>query len=622
MVHAASTAARHTVPAAGADDSSWLSTPHLIGFLLLWAVTQLGAALVWYPDVLGGGQVDTDGYMRLVRVRELLAGGAWFDPVIARSNAPFGEVMHWTRPLDFLIAVIALLLRPFMSGAAALAVSGAVISALCHAAVCVAAVWVVHPIVRGPERFLAMPAVLAQTSVMAYGGLGRADHHMLIFLLFTLALGSWIRALLQPADRRSAIMAGVWSGIGIWVGPETLLPLAVLLLSGAVAWIACGDRYGRANLSLCIGLAAAIALALVIERPPRGWMSVEFDRISVAHLHVALLALAFWSVARSARLDHTRSGDARARRIAIALVGATVAAAILLLLHPQFFRGPWVDVDSAVIGVWLARVTELQPAWPRTRGDVGRFISMLGAAIAFVPIVAVWLRREQRADMRLVWLLLLVSLLIYVPLAAAQQRFSPYAGIIATIASIELLRRGSVLLARFSGIALSVTRVTLIIGVLLWPVIAGETVSAAVGRPAVAATTDGGETCDLTDAARRLTRAFGEPQTIAAFIDFGPEILYRTPHLVLAGPYHRNRDGILAAHALLASPDDAAALEIVHDRGVDLILLCPSRDAGYFGGTESGSLYARMLRGESPPWMEEVPFTAAGFRLFAVQAGR
>ena len=46
---------------------------------------------------------DSDCYMRLVRVRELYNTGNWYDAVISRSNAPYGERLHWTRSFDVLL---------------------------------------------------------------------------------------------------------------------------------------------------------------------------------------------------------------------------------------------------------------------------------------------------------------------------------------------------------------------------------------------------------------------------------------------------------------------------------------------------------------------------------------
>ena len=44
--------------------------------------------------------VDTDGYMRYLRIEALLDGGEWFDPLFTRSNFPYGETSHWTRLVD------------------------------------------------------------------------------------------------------------------------------------------------------------------------------------------------------------------------------------------------------------------------------------------------------------------------------------------------------------------------------------------------------------------------------------------------------------------------------------------------------------------------------------------
>jgi len=57
---------------------------------------------------------------------------------------------------------------------------------------------------------------------------------------------------------------------------------------------------------------------------------------------------------------------------------------------------------------------------------------------------------------------------------------------------------------------------------------------------------------------------------ILAEIHDGSEILYRTPHAVLATPMIRNA-GVLDAYRILSAAGNAAA----EARHVDLILLCP-----------------------------------------------
>jgi hypothetical protein len=612
----AATSGPDSGPGAGQGHSSFLSLPHLLGFLILWLVTQAVAAMVIHPAALAGSQVDADGYLRLVRVELLHDTRAWFDGTIPRSNWPFGEDHHWTRPLDVLLLVLAAPLFPFMETGRALAWAGALVSPLVHLALCVSAVWIVRPLVPGPARFLAMPAMLLQMGLLAYGGAGRADHHALIFLLFALALGFWIRVLVEPGRRDAAFGAGMLAAMGIWVSPESLLPLALLFASGGLAWVLEGRSYVAPNLRLCVGLLVALGVAILLELPPSRWLDAAFDKVSVAHLTMGGLALAFWAMAG-------RAGGRPGHRLGIAAVGAVISAGLLRLVHPRFFQGPWVDVDPEVIELWLRYVSELQPLFPRQLDDVGTFLIHLGAAAFLVPTLVHWIRREPDRGRRLVWIYLLLSMAVYVPLAAYQVRFSGYAGTIFAVGMVVLVDR---LLGRADAVGSPGRRRLLRVGgmamVLLGPAMAGLGVG---GLLALGGDEDDpAPRCSLTPMARVLGDPEGlgaAPRTIAAFIDYGPELLYRTPHRVLAGPYHRNAQGILGAYRLLTAPDDAEALALAREREVDWILLCPAVDQAYFGRGGEDGLYTRLLDGRGPDWIrprELPPEAPQGFLLFEV----
>ena len=68
--------------------------------------------VVWWlvgdSVVTFGNLVDSDGYARLVRIQRLLETGAWFDVGLPRANWPDGGTLHWTRPLDVLLIILAL----------------------------------------------------------------------------------------------------------------------------------------------------------------------------------------------------------------------------------------------------------------------------------------------------------------------------------------------------------------------------------------------------------------------------------------------------------------------------------------------------------------------------------
>ena len=58
--------------------------------LLIWAST-----VVAYLVAGGGPSLSTDDAMRLVQVRDWLAGQSWFDLTQYRLDPPSGVDMHW-----------------------------------------------------------------------------------------------------------------------------------------------------------------------------------------------------------------------------------------------------------------------------------------------------------------------------------------------------------------------------------------------------------------------------------------------------------------------------------------------------------------------------------------------
>ncbi len=174
--------------------------------------------------VLDGQLLGTDAYMRLVLVTQLYEKGAWFDGGVARSNAPYGEVLHWTRPLDVLLLAGAWALKPFFGFKGGLYWSGALVSPILWALTCLAFAWASAPFFARDRRPLAMIAFVVQPGVIAYSLAGRADHHMLILLIFVVSLGLTARLLLRPYRAGLAIAAGAAAGLGIWVSVEFRRP--------------------------------------------------------------------------------------------------------------------------------------------------------------------------------------------------------------------------------------------------------------------------------------------------------------------------------------------------------------------------------------------------------------
>src|SRR5215204_689872 len=94
--------------------------PALYALLLaFWLAFAFAVAATEFLDPGMFYRQDPDSMMRLVQVRDLLAGQGWFDLVQHRVNPPDGTPMHWSRLVDAPIAAMIVGLRPLLGPEAA-----------------------------------------------------------------------------------------------------------------------------------------------------------------------------------------------------------------------------------------------------------------------------------------------------------------------------------------------------------------------------------------------------------------------------------------------------------------------------------------------------------------------
>ncbi len=617
----------------------------VLGYVLFaLAVLGVSGLLAWQviPEVLEGEMVDPDNYMRLLRVEGLLEGASWYDATSPRSNAPFGETLHWTRPLDALIALGAMPLLVALPVRAAVFVSGFLVSPLLLILICFAVAGVVRDLVGDRYRYYAMIAVLAQLGVVGYAVPGRPDHHPLILLLFVLSLGLGVRMLGDSRDRWKGLSAGAAFGAGLWVGPEFLVPLALFVATVVLLWIVDGEDEGRTGTWFGMGLVSAVGLALMVERPPGDWGAVEYDRLSAVHLWMGVLVLVFFAILD--RLER-RVGAGVTGRGVVAMGAGLSAIGAMALTFPDFFGGPTVEVDPTLLSSWLAYVEEYQ-SFPlvATLAGIGYLIAFLGAAIAAIPL-SLWLAaRDMPNGVRGGWLLIGISLAALVPLSVLRFRFAAYPELLAIPPLMAVLAGlHARIAARPTGFggplmraAASATPITgpLLLGGIL--VNAGG-ISPRVAREAQAVAARQCSVSQVTPILNDDQGLGGRTRTILAHLDFGPELLYRTNHRVLGTPYHRNADGILTGRRILRTPVDEETRRLVRERGIDLILHCPDAPGpappsadGSAGATDrvdpiDPPLYRRLETGDIPVWLSPVPLPEGedgDFLLFTVNLSR
>ena len=277
------------------------SSSRAIGWLLIGLFAVFAAALHIFFAFKNGvvlrehGLGDTDSYMRVLRIMDLYHGGGWYDTVTPKLGAPEGLSLHWTRPVDILILLPALLAHLFGAPVdRSVYWIGAGFSTICQILACFAAAWAAKPLWPSPGHRFAALILLTNAAAFGYGIIGRPDHHTLLMLLTALMLGAMVRTALAGSSaaeqRRWAVLGGLFAGFGVWVSPEMLVPIVPVIATLGLFWLdAPLDRkrmpetemrdWAAAGAVFSLAMAAVILVAIPIEQPPAHWLAPEYDKV-------------------------------------------------------------------------------------------------------------------------------------------------------------------------------------------------------------------------------------------------------------------------------------------------------------------------------------------------------
>ncbi|WP_407528771.1 hypothetical protein [Methylobacterium oryzisoli] len=550
---------------------------------------------------------DTDDAMRLVQVRDLLAGQGWFD-VAQHRLPPEGASMHWSRLVDLPIAALILLLRP-LAGARAEAIAAALWPALAFGLYAVILYRGVRDLFGRRDALL---AVFAATQTVLIGALfapGRVDHHS---LQICAVLGMALCLMRTRHGLREGLAAGALSALSLAIGLEALPFIAAAGLVAAGAWIVAGEPTRRlfAGFGLALGIGAPALFAL--QTAPGAWGATACDALSPPWLW---LCAAGGLTGAASLLGARLSGPGR---LALAAGGGALAVAGFVLIAPSCLAGPFPDMPDLVRREWLGRVHEMRPVWTLLREQpallMGTFLPALVAAVAALVLAV------ADAERRRAWGLAGGFLCVGLAVAVLQFR-----GLYVTTAFVPLvagpLLGRAVALLREPGTTTRRQGLALLAGLAtlgkVWLILATLAVRA---DPEASGPSDGWSSCTAGPAMADLAAL--PPGTVLAPVDLGPSLLLNTPHRVVAAPYHRNIVGIQAGIEAFGSEESLRGVAAA--RGADYIVLC--RAPG--GRSPDGPVARGLLDGALvPSWLEPVPVQTmlpqtSGLRVWRVQPGR
>jgi hypothetical protein len=544
------------------------------------------------------GNADNDSSLRLVEVRDLLAGQGWFDLNQYRMGTEGGFLMHWSRLVDAPIAAIILVVTTVTGSQAVGETAALIVWPLVLYGTALYLLLRIGRLVAGEEAMF--PLLVLGAATLYFTGIfapGAIDHHniqlvlMLAMLLFLLQAG---------ADNRSVWLAGISAVLMLAIGMETLPYVAVGGVMVAVWFLVGGPDASSAAVRFGVAFAATSAAVFLGTVPAAEWGAAHCDAFSVAYF--AIGAAAGIGLAAIASMPSLNNTFARRGAALTALGGAVIVLA--LAYFPQCLGDPYAELGPVLRGYWLDAVDEAQSFWSTLSNEPQVLPGKYATVLIALVVLALHMRKHglRREDM-LVGVMLAAALLVSMwqvrgtrfalPLACV-----PLAGWIAGWRRRADAEKSTASSLKLVGAWLASFHVTWVLAPLaVWYLLASpETVEAE--EKVEDACYRGIDYRDL---------AAMPAENVLAISNLGASMLRYTPHRVLAGPYHRNLDGNLAALNAFIEPPDRGA-EIASSNNIGLLALCPGNaETAFLAKRAPGGLLAELLAGRAPDWLEIVP---------------
>lgn len=576
------------------------------------AAVLVGIWLVKGAPILDGISAFTgpDSYMRVVRVEWWMAEGGWYDTLLPASNAPYGEVLHWTRPLDVVLASTTRILALFVDSKTAMVIAAAAVSPVFMVAAALVMGIALRPVVSGGGFLLFAILLATQPVTVSYTGVGRPDHHAMLLFFYAAVIAIVLRILMEPEHYKLARWAGVAGGFGIWVATEALLGIAVGFAILGTGWLYNGDRRLTAAMGqLAIVMTLGLLVAIPLERPSVEWLEIEYDRLSFGQLILcSLLIPASYAL-------HWLSIRGDGPRLVTRVVAAGIVSFLVLVIIysflPGFFTGPMAALDPRLKPIWFDHVKELQPFFPASQERLGDMVLIMGPGV-MGGLYMVWLaktgnEKERRFAFGFIFLWVTFSIL-----ALYQARWAMYMGFQFAVPWAVLLSwvwRAGIGVTSSTGKKIPL-RVPLFLTLLFWHIGVWAILSPsgeATANGAVTASKSSGcrNFIDPAAAIRAEAEKRGGPAIVMANIDWGPEIAYFSGQRIVSGPYHRNTQGILDVYDFFSATDYEKAKAIAVKRKIDLVLVCGQPKITAEDATRKD--LRDSLRGGTPPdWLTQI----------------
>jgi hypothetical protein len=546
---------------------------------------------------------DNDAILRLVEVRDLLGGQGWFDMHQYRMGLAGGFEMHWSRIIDAPIAGLILLNQWFgypqtQAENFALFVWPAFLSFVALTA----AIQIGYA--QGGLTAAVFTAIIAIPTFQLLNQFanGQIDHHnaqTALSLTFIAAIVA-----MKPRGMSGAI-AGLCLALMTGIGVETQVHVVLGALAVAFLYLLKPTQFNRFVFGFGIAFALANMVIFFGTIAPHQYTRATCDAFSIAQALPSIVG-GFSLAAAAFRAGETSSFNKRL--ILLGIVGiAGIAAAIPTSLG--CLGNPLAGIDPLVQKFWLVYIKEAIPFLTVLKDDFSIALAYLMPILIGLLLAAyfAFTFRQLRLTSFMIGGAVLVSLLISL--------FQFRAIVMGAHLVVPLLGIASALVFKWAdGPGKTILHRLMMVGFVLacfghsWVImsmIAGGTIEDSAKKEA---STKNEKACSGPAFIAMLNAL--PATTLMAVSNLGPDILIDTPHHVLAGPYHRNIDGLKASINAHILPTGQAKFAMINS-GATHYVWCKGANEVFNFSKENG-FAADMLAGKVPAWLELVSAAPSG----------
>ncbi len=547
---------------------------------------------------------DPDDALRLVQVRDLMAGQAWHDFSQYRIDpANGGGQIHWSRFIDVQIAGLILLLSAVLSTGEAE-----------RWAVALYPLLLIFPLLLlfqrllsrlGDRMFVAAGLIVAASSFgfLHYFTPLRIDHHNWQLLLSLAML--WLA--LGPASWMRGLAAAFVISMHVEISLEGLPYLVIFGALFAFDWLrspACASRLK----GFAAGLAVFPWLWILVLRGPDAVFGLYCDAFSRPYLAGAtatglMLAL----LMGHARLSATLRG-----KIGALIVSGIAGGAAFVAAGPECLSGPFGNLSPLVREFWYEGIGEGHPVWERPWHTAVNIMSPI--LLGLLGLIWTWRREVASAPtsantdnwFRLVLVAVASTLLSILVLraSAVTQAYVVPGYIFVVLGIFRWGRSFSSPLLRIPATASAIIALPLSVSAAAFALTSQLVSDEEVEMPS---------DCITPKAVAQLGRL--PTSTIFTTLDVAPAILVGTDDSVIATGHHRNHH---AMHRVLAAflATSSGAEEIVRKSGATYVVICPTLSEFHnFTRYVPNGFAADLAKNRPISWLEATPQYSSGSML-------